>query len=437
MPSVAVLVELVRSPVAGGQIKCWERFAEAAAGLDPAHLGVDLTIYVLGDRERTYPLSPGVRFVTLRPVLSTAPLVRLVGGVDVADFAPYHPALARLLPRHDVWHLTHIFAFSATAVRLRRRGVPAGMVASVHTDVPALTAAYVRSAIDALPPLRWLAARLPERYSAEAGAAGIARRRRDRILGACDHVQVATQRERAELDTVVGVARTSLLGLGIDRERFRPDPAARAELAHAYGIPPEATLVLFAGRVDASKRVLLVAEAVRRLRDSGRDVHLVVVGTGADAAGVSALLGRSVTLLGAVSQERLAHVYPGCDLLAFPSLTETVGSVVAEAMACELPVVLPAGARTTQWLTAAGADGVVVLADDPQGWTAELARLVDDPALRAAIGARAGRTARIRHRTWAQVLAEDLLPVWRRAAGRLRPAEAPFQPVRPGPHARI
>jgi hypothetical protein len=33
VPSVAVLVELNRTPGAGGHVKCWEPFAHAAAGL--------------------------------------------------------------------------------------------------------------------------------------------------------------------------------------------------------------------------------------------------------------------------------------------------------------------------------------------------------------------------------------------------------------------
>ncbi|MZE75650.1 hypothetical protein GTY57_01000, partial [Streptomyces sp. SID5475] len=86
-PSVAVLVELEWNALAGGHLKCWERFAEAAARLGsgaggserrgdgaPAGAGVDLTVYVLGGRERVEPLSPRVRFVVLRPVISSAPL---------------------------------------------------------------------------------------------------------------------------------------------------------------------------------------------------------------------------------------------------------------------------------------------------------------------------------------------------------------------------
>ncbi|GAB2590944.1 glycosyltransferase [Streptomyces capparidis] len=418
-PSVAVLVELVRSPLAGGHVKCWERFAEAAA----ARGDVDLTVYVLGGRPGVQHLSPGVRFVALRPVLGSAPLTRSAGA-DVTDLAPHHPALARLLPRHDVWHLTHSFAFAATAARLARRarradlpGLP-GVVGSVHTDVTALAAAYGRRTAEGLPGVGRLVRALPPSGPPEAFAAALVRRRRDRCLAVCERVLVATPSQRAEVAALVGEDRVALLGRGVDGRRFRPDPAARAELGRAHGIPPEATAVLFAGRVDDSKRVMVLAEAVHRLRGTGRAVHLVVAGAGPDAGRVTALLGRGATLLGPVPQERLARVYAACDVFALPSLTETIGNVVAEAMSCHLPVVLPAGARTTAWLECPGRDGLAVERDDAAGWALALAGLVDRPEWRARIGERAGGTARRRHRDWDAVLAEDLLPVWREAAGR-------------------
>ncbi|KAF4408877.1 glycosyltransferase [Streptomyces lycii] len=412
-PSVAVLVELERNALEGGHLKCWERFAEAAAALEADGPRPDLTVYVLGPRQRVEPLSDNVRFVTLRPVAGTAPLDRWLGPVDTSDLAPHHPRLAALLPRHDVWHLTHSFAFATTAVRLARRAghtAPAaevpGLVGSVHTDVPALTEAYVRRLA-----ARW-GVRPPAALSPEQAAAALLRHRRDRLLRACDRVLVSTPGERAEIGALLGPGRVSLLGRGIDHRRFRPDPAARAEVERAYGVPAGVTAVLFAGRADASKRVLVLAEAVRLLRAAGRPVHLVVAGTGPDTGRIASLLGDGVTLLGTLPQERLARVYAGCDLLAFPSRSETAGNVVAEAMACGLPVVLPAGARTARWLAAPGADGLLVRDDDAAGWASAVGRLAAEPDTRAEMALRAARTARLHHRSWERVLREDVLPHW-------------------------
>ncbi|WP_338899659.1 glycosyltransferase [Streptomyces sp. TG1A-60] len=423
--SVAVLMELLRNDASGGHVKCWERFAEAAARRADEGAGLDLTVYVLGHHEHVEELSPHVRFVAVRPVLSTAAIMPAVGGVDITDLVPHHPRLAGLLPRHDVWHLTHTFAFASTAVRLARRADPAsrpGLVASLHTDVPALASVYTRQAMDRVPGLSRLsggpAAGLPYLVGE------LARRRRDRLLRRCDRVLASSPEACEEIGAITGPDRVSLLRRGVDHERFRSDPAARRELARVHGIPADTPLVLFVGRADASKRLPLLAEAVLRLRHRGHRAHLVVVGSGAATGLVTRLLGPDVTHLGPQPQEWLARVYAGCDVFALPSHTETVGNVVAEAMACGLPVVLPECAATTQWLAAPGGDGLLVRDDTQEGWTRALEDLLARPEARRAMGRQAARTARTRHPTWTRVLEEDLLPVWQEAAGTVERAGA-------------
>lgn len=408
MTSVAVLVELLRSPTSGGHVKCWERFAEAAARLpeplpDGTRSGLDLTVYFLGERERVDVLAPRVRIVTLRPVLGTAALTSADGAEDVTDLAPYHPRLAALLPRHDVWHLTHCFAYATTAVRLARRSAPAPrLLASVHTDVPLLASVYAR----------YLAGRrLPGEFLADLAASRL-RRRRDRLLDGCERVLVPTPAARAELARTLGPHRVALLRRGIDHQRFHLDPGARARLGREYGVPADRPMVLFAGRLDATKGVPLLTESVRLLRERGRAVHLVMAGSGTEAGPVRRALGADVSLLGPLPQDRLARVYAGCDVFAFPSRTETCGNVVAEAMASGLAVVLPEGARTTQWLTAPGRDGIVVRHDDPGEWANALDALLGRPHLLAAVRHHAATTARTTHPTWDRVLTEDLLPAW-------------------------
>ena len=102
---VAALVDLPRSPEAGGHVKCWERLAGAAA--DGA-LPLDLTVYFSG-RDRTEVLGPGARLAHLPPLFSTAQLKFLPYVPDHTDLAPYHPRLARELGAYDVIHTTDAF----------------------------------------------------------------------------------------------------------------------------------------------------------------------------------------------------------------------------------------------------------------------------------------------------------------------------------------
>lgn len=418
--SVAVLLELDRGPASGGHVKCWEQFARVAAGVPE----VDLTVYVLGRRPRVDVVADNVRFMALPSVLGTGVFHKLVGGVDASDLAPYHPALASRLPRHDLWHLTHTLAFAATALRVVGRH-PRPLVASVHTDVPRLTAMYTRQVVDGLPSLLRAGIR---RTPLPALATTLARRRRDRVLRACDRVLVSNADDRAEVAAAVPGARLSLLRRGVDPSLFHPRHADRQWLADRYGVPQHPPLVLFVGRVDVTKGAYLLAEAVCRVRASGVDAHLVLAGSGADTGRIARLLGDGVSVLGHVPQADLARVYASCDVMAFPSRSETAGNVVAEAMAAGLPVVLPRGASTVQWLAAPGQDGLLVDRDDPDAWARALGTLLSDADRRAMMGRRARATSDSVHPSWADVLREDLLPVWHdTAAGwaRRRPGRRP------------
>lgn len=412
--SVAVLVELARGPRSGGHVKCWEHFAHVAA----AERDIDLTLYVLPEpgcgsraRLRVDHVAPNVRFVPLRPVVGTARLNRVVGGVDASDLAPFHPELARRLPAHDVWHVTHTMSFAATALRLARRHRRV-LVGSVHTDVPALTRVYAEQLLSSIPLVGQRLAPL----QLGARAADLTRRRRDAVLRACARVLVANEADRIDVARAVPLERISMLRRGIDTQRFHPGRRDRAWLQQAHGVPEDVPIVLFAGRVDATKGALLLARAVRLVREAGTPLHLVVAGEGRDTRRVGRLLGRGATLLGRVAQDELARVAASCDLFALPSRTETAGNVVVEAMASGLPVLLPAGARTTLWLASDRGGGVLVDRDTARAWAHALAALACDPARRRRLRQEARETVEARHASWRQVLQEDLLPVWRGAA---------------------
>lgn len=408
--SVAVLVDLDRTAVSGGHVKSWERLAEAAGGL---RSDLDLTVYVLGSRPGVERLGPNARFMALRPVLGTRRLQSFAAGTDATDLAPYHPALARLLPRHDVWQATHAFAFGWTARRLAlRTGHP--LVASLQTDLPSFVRLYLRTLVHRVAGRAVGGRVLLESLHVDSRAAGFAARHQRRLLQACGHVLVSNDADAAEAARVVGLDRVSRLRRGVDRSTFHPQRHDRAWLTERYGVPGGDVVVLFAGRADATKGVLKVARAVRLLRDRGRPAHLFVAGAGGDLGRIAALLGEHATLPGALPQEELAGVYSACDVFAFPSTSETIGNVVAEAMAAGLPVVLQAGATTNQWLGAPGRDGVLVGEENPEAWAAALEPLVDHGELRARIGAAARRSIELQQPSWEEVLAEDLLPVWQR-----------------------
>src|SRR4051812_9996705 len=113
---VSVLIDLERGPNAGGHVIAWERLARAAAGDD----GVDLTLHFSGD-DGVERVSDNVRFVSHRPVLSTARFGFLSHIPAHTDLAPYHGRLAAALAESDIIHTTDAyFAFARTAERVAR-----------------------------------------------------------------------------------------------------------------------------------------------------------------------------------------------------------------------------------------------------------------------------------------------------------------------------
>lgn len=131
-------------------------------------------------------------------------------------------------------------------------------------------------------------------------------------------------------------------GHGIDLEHFRPK-------APPEGEPKQPPRILSVGRVTPAKDPLTILDAVARLVDAGRDLHLDLVGGGL-AAGDGAYgervrerietlgLAPRVVQHGAVSYRRVPALYAACSLLVNASFTGSVDKVVLEAMASGRPV---------------------------------------------------------------------------------------------------
>jgi glycosyltransferase involved in cell wall biosynthesis len=411
---VAVLIDLEWGPRAGGHVKCWERFAEAAA--ETRDLGIDLTVYLLGDREAVTELGPGARIVTLPPVLSTRrfPLFRRRAG-DATDLAPYSRRLAARLAPHEVLHATDVFTFARTALRHgRRTGTP--LVASLHTDLVRFTRVYateiIRDVLGTGPLSRFAIERLrmPERSAAAMG------RRLDRYLARCAGVLVATEEDRARVERLIGPDRVGWLRRGIDKRFFHPDRRDRAWLEREFGVPADRPLVLTVGRIDPSKSPMTLTRALRALIDAGQPVQVMFCGDGPDKAAIRQLLGPAAILPGILPQQVLARIYASADVFAFPSRTDVAPNAVLEARASGLPVLLSRAVGGAQFVQRDGVDGVLLDGHGPEPWASALAPLLAEPWRARAMGAAARHWVEHDWPSWGEVLAQDLVPVWRKAA---------------------
>jgi len=174
--------------------------------------------------------------------------------------------------------------------------------------------------------------------------------------------------------------------LGIDPDVFTPGSSSSLERARFH--------VISVGRLSREKAQRILVDAVARLVNQGRRVHLRLVGEGPDrlnlekhimACGLSDM----VSLEGAVNQDQLKALFRESDAFALGSFAEGLPVVLMEAMAMEIPCV-------ATWITGVpeliqnGQDGLLVAPSDVGQLATAIASLMDDSDLRRRI-AKAGR----------------------------------------------
>ena len=407
---VAALVDLARSPHAGGHVKCWERLGQAAAG---GGLPLDLTVYFSGP-QAVEDLGPGARFRSLPPVFSTERLNFLPYVPDHSDLAPYHRRLARELSQYDVIHTTDAyFAFARTAERVsRKHAIP--LVTSFHTDTPSYTRIFTRQTIEHRFGGNWLARTLLDHWDIpERQGRRSERRLRDHVAR-CDRA-LSTREDDHELAVeLLGADKVESLRLGIDKALFGPHQSDRRGMERRYGIPPDQVVVLFVGRLDVGKNIHTLIAAMARLRAEGAPVHLIAAGLGPAAKDIHRELGASASVLGYVGPRELARRYASVNVLALVSEVEIRSMVGVEAMASGCPVLVSQASGVAPLFNYTPAMRQV--SGGVGAWTDALRAFCADLPCQDLMRAAALRYSREHLASWRRVLAEDLLPVWRRAA---------------------
>ncbi len=412
---VGVLVDLYQREESGGHVKCWERFAEAAAAEDQ---GIDLSVHFLGREAGMTSLAEHVRYIRHRPVLSTERLPFLDQIADHTDLAPRHPGLRPYLREYDVLHTTHpLFSFGRTAFsHARRSGTP--LVSSLHTDTPRYAEIFTAQIVRRLFGTGTTGRLLLDRWRVHERRAGAMRRRLEDHWRRCARVLVSQPDDLARVSEVVGRNRVSFLRRGIDPDAFDPRYRDRERLLKAFSIAADRTVLLYVGRIDAAKNAAAFANVLHALRARGLPVHGLMIGAGAERERLLAQGGPALSLPGALPQSELAWIYASADLFVFPSETEMHSNAVLEAKACGLPVVVAARGGAAALVARNGEDGIIVEGHDTESWATAIAPLLAHPERRAAMGRAAREHAVSRIPSWRTVLQEDLYPVWRSVAQR-------------------
>ena len=223
--------------------------------------------------------------------------------------------------------------------------------------------------------------------------------------------------------------RSSTLPNGVDTTAFAPCDERSSVIS------PKT--ILFVGRISPEKGIHLLIGAFQKIAERFDDVKLLIVGPdaptpaeflvdlsvdsvvkdlqrfyGAETYGntlrkqVPDYLADRVSFAGAVSHAELRDLYRNAAVLVNPSLSESFGMSVIEAMACGCPVVV---ARTggMKSVVRHEVNGLVVSPSDSDALAASVSRLLADPVLARRLAA-AGRMHTVELYDWTKVAAQTL-----------------------------
>jgi glycosyltransferase involved in cell wall biosynthesis len=187
---------------------------------------------------------------------------------------------------------------------------------------------------------------------------------------------VPSASQRMEL-TRRGFERLELLSRGVDSRLFQPARRS-ASLRATWGAGDDDLVVLHVGRLAPEKNLGLLGSSFRNLQAAHpqRRLKLVVVGDGPLRASLEQQWPEA-HFCGMQLGEALATHYASGDLFLFPSLSETFGNVVLEALASGLGVVAYDQAAAAQHIRH-GHNGALAEPGDEQGFNEAASWLLED-----------------------------------------------------------
>lgn len=165
---------------------------------------------------------------------------------------------------------------------------------------------------------------------------------------ACGHLLYGDHARRLMIDSGFPAHRLFVVYNSLDTDEQTRlaqsiTPDEWADFRERLGIPREAGLVVFTGRLEAVKRLDLLLEAMAVLQRDGKEVHAVLIGHGTERERLEQLavqrdISAKVHFLGAIYDERtIALAYKAADVCVIPS---GAGLTVMHALGYGTPVIL-------------------------------------------------------------------------------------------------
>lgn len=187
-----------------------------------------------------------------------------------------------------------------------------------------------------------------------------------------------------ELFASWGVDRKKLVFIptGVDTDKFSPGKSNIKKKLKCKN------LVIFWGRLGYQKNIPLLIKAFKNIKTP--DTKLVIVGKGPDMKKLNALAGKDENIIftGYLPDDKLLEYIRDADAAVLPSRGESWGSVIGEAMACELPVISSDVGKAKEFI---GEDRGIILKEET---VEELAEKIDYLISNKEIAREMGKKAR-------------------------------------------
>lgn len=205
------------------------------------------------------------------------------------------------------------------------------------------------------------------------------------VLGGVDAVIALTRYEADRLVTGYGVSRDRVFVSGLGVDRFQTPPAYRPD-----------PMILFLGRLSPSKNIPLLLEAFDRVASHLPEAKLVIAGSRVPGVEpVDAMIERTsrthrdrIKVLVDIDDRTKAGLLASARCLVSPSINESFGLVLLEAMAAGTPVI---AIETSINREIVNADSGILVANEPEALSTAMGSLVRDDQMAASLGAAANR----------------------------------------------
>ena len=176
----------------------------------------------------------------------------------------------------------------------------------------------------------------------------------------------------------MGIRNARLLRRAVDTQLFHPNQRDD-KLRHSWGVDAATPVVLYVGRIAPEKNLELAVQVFRAIQQRVPQARYVWVGDGPARAALETAHPDFI-FAGVQRDEALARHFASADLFPFPSLSETFGNVILEALAAGLPVVAYAEGAAREHLID-GVNGYCIESGNTSAFVDAAARLASNPGL--------------------------------------------------------